>query len=235
MRDYDRNYDTMSRDRYDRGRNNDRFDRDDRDRGGLFGWGDDNERSRYSENRNTDRDRTSGRYNREDSDRGGMFGWGDDNERARYSDNRNENRESGWFSDRDEHRDQGRRGMPRNETDRLIASDKVEGTPVYGRDRDKLGSIHNFMVEKRSGKARYAVMKTSSGFLGLDERYYPLEWNELTYDTRVDGYHIDMSEDELERRRSFDSRGRPTGIEGRRENGETRFRRDRDSYERSTW
>lgn len=196
MRDYDSNYDTMSRSSYGRGRT---FDREDREREGMFGWGGDDERPRHPST-STDRD-------------------------------------SGWFSDRDERGDydQGRSGMPRNETERLIASDKVEGTPVYGRDREKLGSIHNFMVEKRSGKARYAVMKTSSGFLGLDERYYPLEWNELTYDTRVDGYHIDMSQDELERRRSFDSRGRPSGIEGRRDESELRFGRGRDRYERSAW
>lgn len=32
------------------------------------------------------------------------------------------------------------------ETSRLIASDKVEGTAVYNRNHEKLGSIHNFMV-----------------------------------------------------------------------------------------
>lgn len=193
MRDYDSNYDTMSRDRYDRGRT---------------------------------------------YDRGGMFGWNDDSERPRYSDDRYENRDRRWLGDRDvrdAYGDSGERGVPRNETERLIASDKVEGTPVYGRDREELGSIHNFMVEKRSGKARYAVMKTSSGFLGLDERYYPLDWDELTYDTRLDGYHVDMSKDELKRRRSFDSSGRPTGIESSRDYDEERFRRDRGRYERSTW
>jgi len=217
MRDYDSNY-TMTRDRYvsdyDRGygRNYERRDDD----SGFFG-SDDDDRPRYSATTYTTGYRT-------DDDRE----WRD--------------RESGWYRDeeRDYGPDQGRRGVPRNETARLIASDKVEGTPVYGRDREQLGSIHNFMVEKRSGKARYAVMKTSSGFLGLNERYFPIQWDELTYDTRVDGYHIDMTKDDLERRRSFDSRGRPTGIESRRDfgdrsYGDRNFRRyDRD-YERSTW
>ncbi|HEY0325677.1 MAG TPA: PRC-barrel domain-containing protein, partial [Allosphingosinicella sp.] len=47
--------------------------------------------------------------------------------------------------------------MPINETDRLIASNKVEGTAVYGLDGDRLGSIYNFMVDKHSGKVEYAV------------------------------------------------------------------------------
>ena len=32
-----------------------------------------------------------------------------------------------------------------DETDNLIASNKVEGTAVYDEDGDKLGSIYNFM------------------------------------------------------------------------------------------
>lgn len=187
------------------------------------------------------------RRERRDDERGGFFGWSND-DRSRYSEPnetrgfaRDRERDSGWFGMNDQERgygpDQRRRGIPRDETERLIASDKVEGTPVYGHDREKLGTIHNFMVEKRSGKARYAVMKTSSGFLGLDERYYPVSWDELTYDTRVDGYHIDMTQDDLEKRRSFDSRGRPMGIDSdRRDYGETRsYRRDYEDRQRYGW
>jgi hypothetical protein len=36
-------------------------------------------------------------------------------------------------------------------TNRLIASDKVEGTAVYGRQGECLGSVHNFMVAKHAG------------------------------------------------------------------------------------
>jgi sporulation protein YlmC with PRC-barrel domain len=42
-------------------------------------------------------------------------------------------------------------GTATNETGDLIASDKVEGTAVYDRNGTKLGSVYNFMVEKRSG------------------------------------------------------------------------------------
>jgi len=39
-----------------------------------------------------------------------------------------------------------------SETAALIASDKVQGTAVYNHDGDRLGSIYNFMVNKRSGQ-----------------------------------------------------------------------------------
>jgi len=53
-----------------------------------------------------------------------------------------------------------------NETDRLIASDKVEGTAVYNRAGEHLGSVYNFMVDKFTGSVAYAVM-SFGGFLGL--------------------------------------------------------------------
>jgi hypothetical protein len=58
-------------------------------------------------------------------------------------------------------------------TDRLIASDKVEGTAVYNRQGERLGEVYNFMVDKRSGRVAYAVM-SFGGFLGMGQSYHPL-------------------------------------------------------------
>ncbi|BBK40472.1 hypothetical protein STVA_04920 [Allostella vacuolata] len=78
-----------------------------------------------------------------------------------------------------------------NETDRLIASDKVEGTAVYNRKGEHLGSVYNFMVDKVSGQAAYAVM-SFGGFLGIGQSYHPLPWKMLTYDTGMSGYVVDI-------------------------------------------
>jgi hypothetical protein len=50
----------------------------------------------------------------------------------------------------------------------------VEGTAVYVYDRNgtKLGSVYNFMVEKRSGQVAYAVL-SFGGFLGMGTSYHP--------------------------------------------------------------
>lgn len=90
------------------------------------------------------------------------------------------------------------RGVPMDETDRLIASDKVEGTRVYDRRGNRLGHIENFMVEKRSGRVEYAIL-SFGGFLGLGERHYPLPWQVLDYDERLGGYVVDITERDLER------------------------------------
>jgi hypothetical protein len=84
-----------------------------------------------------------------------------------------------------------------DETGDLISSDKVEGTAVYNRGGEKLGSIHSVMIDKRSGKVAYAVM-SFGGFLGIGDRYHPLPWNALTYDSRQGGYIVDLDRSMLE-------------------------------------
>lgn len=93
-------------------------------------------------------------------------------------------------------------GVALNETDQLISSDKVEGTPVYSPIGDNLGSIYTLMIDKLSGQVSYAVM-SFGGFLGLGERYHPLPWKTLTYDTDLDGYVADVSREQLEAAPSY--------------------------------
>ena len=89
------------------------------------------------------------------------------------------------------------RGLPINETERLIGSDKVEGTSVYDRQGNSLGSVYNFMVDKVTGKVAYAVM-SFGGFLGMGSSYHPLPWNQLTYEPAQGGYVVDLTKEQLE-------------------------------------
>jgi len=94
------------------------------------------------------------------------------------------------------------------EAHRLIASDRVEGTAVYNRQGDKLGTVRNFMVDKRSGKAEYAVM-AFGGFLGMGDSCHPLPWNVLTYDTDKGGYVVDLDKETLKEAPSYRSDQEP--------------------------
>jgi len=78
----------------------------------------------------------------------------------------------------------------------LIASDKVEGTAVYNPGGERLGTISNIMVDKRSGQAEYAVMQFG-GFLGIGADYYPVPWQMLRYDVEQSGYVVDLDKDRL--------------------------------------
>jgi hypothetical protein len=93
-------------------------------------------------------------------------------------------------------------GAEIEETDRLIASDKVEGTSVYNRQNEHLGSVHNFMVDKSTGQVAYAVM-SFGGFLGMGESYHPLPWRVLTYDTHLGGFVVDLDSSRLKTAPSY--------------------------------
>lgn len=59
----------------------------------------------------------------------------------------------------------------------------MKGANVYNPAGDKLGSVDDIMIDKVSGRAIYAVM-SFGGFLGTGEKYHPLPWATLRYDTQ---------------------------------------------------
>lgn len=90
----------------------------------------------------------------------------------------------------------------------LIASDRVEGTSVYNRQGEKLGHISSFMVEKRSGQVRYAVL-SFGGFLGMGNDHYPLPWSILDYDSDRGGYVVELDRAVLDNAPRYDAERRP--------------------------
>jgi hypothetical protein len=59
------------------------------------------------------------------------------------------------------------------------------------------------MLHKASGKIAYAVM-SFGGFLGLGEKYHPLPWATLKYDTSRNGYVVPMTKAQLEGAPSYE-------------------------------
>jgi sporulation protein YlmC with PRC-barrel domain len=80
----------------------------------------------------------------------------------------------------------------------VISSKRVEGTAVYNPNGDKLGSIDEIVIDKRSGQVRYATLEFG-GFLGLGTDRSPVPWNRLTYDTDKDGYVVPLDATQLDR------------------------------------
>src|SRR5262245_64055205 len=92
--------------------------------------------------------------------------------------------------------------LERRETFDLISADKVEGTAVYNRAGEKLGTVGKIMIDKISGRVAYAVM-SFGGFLGMGESYHPLPWNVLDYDTKMGGYVVDLDPEVLKSAPTF--------------------------------
>ena len=97
---------------------------------------------------------------------------------------------------------------PTDTTGPMIAAGKVNGTNVYDTVGNKLGSIYDIMLDKISGKTRYVIM-SFGGFLGVGEKYHPLPWKMLTYDTRLGGYVVDLDRSKLENAPSYTSTDTP--------------------------
>ena len=95
-----------------------------------------------------------------------------------------------------------------DETDRLISSEKVEGTAVYNRNGDRLGTTDHLMIDKFTGQVEYAVM-SCGGFLGIGESYNPVPWDALTYDVNLGGYVMDADRSRLEGAPRFQSSAQP--------------------------
>ena len=93
---------------------------------------------------------------------------------------------------------------PDDTAGRLIAASRVNGTSVYDNDGHRLGSIHDVMLDKRTGQASYAIM-SFGGFLGMGETYHPLPWSQLRYDVSLGGYVVNIGLDMLQGAPAYDS------------------------------
>ncbi len=95
-----------------------------------------------------------------------------------------------------------------DETMRLIASNKVEGTPVVDRNGSRIGTIDNFMVDKYTGRVAYAVMKFGGTF-SFGSSLFPLPWPLLEYDEEKGGYALDIEKEDLADAPRFEENSEP--------------------------
>ena len=94
--------------------------------------------------------------------------------------------------------------MPRDPGGNKIAASQVNGTTVYDTAGTKLGHVYDIVIDKVSGQTDYAVL-SFGGFLGIGDRYHPLPWPQLRYDTELGGYVIDRDRAQLEGAPHYDA------------------------------
>ena len=79
----------------------------------------------------------------------------------------------------------------------LITASRVDGTPVFNATGEKIGHIDDLSIDKVTGQVRYALL-SFGGFLGIGEKFHPLPWSVLDYDTEKDGYVVPLEKAALE-------------------------------------
>lgn len=80
---------------------------------------------------------------------------------------------------------------------RFILASKVNGTPVFNTADERVGHIEDVAIGKLDGKIGYAIL-SFGGFLGIGEKYHPIPWRVLTYDTDRNGYVISLDKQQLQ-------------------------------------
>jgi len=91
---------------------------------------------------------------------------------------------------------------PTHQPHSLIASDRVEGTPVRRSDGRKVGAIQRLMIDKLSGNVAYAVL-SFGGFFGIGQKHLPVPWPRLKYDRTLGAYQLDLTDEEFRQAPSF--------------------------------
>ncbi len=93
------------------------------------------------------------------------------------------------------------------ETQQIISADKVAGTAVYGANKEKMGTVDTIMLGKRDGKVHHAILSIG-GFFGMGDKLHSIPWEKLDYDTDLEGYKLNVNEDQLKNSPSFDKADR---------------------------
>jgi len=88
-------------------------------------------------------------------------------------------------------------------THNLIASDRIEGTPVRRSNGKKIGTIQRLMIDKLSGTVAYAVL-SFGGFLGMGRKHVPIPWALLKYSPDREAYELDLTDEELGRAPAYE-------------------------------
>ena len=83
-------------------------------------------------------------------------------------------------------------GVSRN----LIASDRVEGTPVRSTNGTPIGTIERVIIDKLTGNAAYAVLRLEEP-VGVGQKDLSVPWPRLTYDRKLKAYRLDLINGEL--------------------------------------
>ncbi|ARS29188.1 PRC-barrel domain-containing protein [Sphingomonas sp. KC8] len=85
----------------------------------------------------------------------------------------------------------------------LVSSARVEGTPVFSPEGEKLGTVHSVMIHKVTGQVAYAVLQFG-GLFGIGSHVHPIPWDRMTYDKARRGYVTVISREQIEDAPSLD-------------------------------
>jgi sporulation protein YlmC with PRC-barrel domain len=80
---------------------------------------------------------------------------------------------------------------------RAVRATRVIGTSVKDVAGEKIGQIEDVMLDKESSSILYAVVGFG-GFLGVKEKFHPIPWSALKYDSDGRAYVVSYTREQLQ-------------------------------------
>jgi sporulation protein YlmC with PRC-barrel domain len=87
-------------------------------------------------------------------------------------------------------------------TSAILAS-KVKGTAVYNNSGDKIGTVEDIVLDKKSNQIMFAALGFG-GVFGIGEKYYPVPWSMLNYNEDKGGYVVPLNKDNIDKAPAYD-------------------------------
>jgi sporulation protein YlmC with PRC-barrel domain len=78
-----------------------------------------------------------------------------------------------------------------------IRARKVTGTKVVDPSGRKIGEVEDLVLDKLSNNIMFSIV-SFGGFLGMAEKFHPIPWSSLKYDTGKDAYVVEFTKEQLE-------------------------------------
>jgi sporulation protein YlmC with PRC-barrel domain len=78
-----------------------------------------------------------------------------------------------------------------------IRAKRVLGTNVKDTAGHKIGQVEDIVLDKTSNNIMFAVV-SFGGFLGVGEKYHPLPWSTLDYDSNEGSYVVNFTKEQLQ-------------------------------------
>ncbi len=85
----------------------------------------------------------------------------------------------------------------------VMAASTLNGDDVMNHAEQKLGKIHDIMLDVPSGRIAYAVL-SRGGLLGVGDKLFAIPWSALKLDAVNHCFVLDVSEERLKEAEGFD-------------------------------
>ena len=85
----------------------------------------------------------------------------------------------------------------------LVSAAAMTGQALFDRSGAKLGVVKDLFINRLTGQVEFVIGATG-GFLGVGEKFHPLPWSALVYNTTPEGYVVSVAKEHIRAAPAYD-------------------------------